>query len=49
VAHRLSTIAKADRIIVLKKGVIIEEGNHNELLDRRGEYFKFHQMQNNSL
>ncbi len=45
IAHRLSTIAKADRIIVLKKGEIVEEGDHSQLLERRGEYFKFHEMQ----
>lgn len=45
IAHRLSTIAKASRIIVLKKGEIIEEGDHAALLERKGEYYKFHQMQ----
>ncbi|MEO1939724.1 lipid A export permease/ATP-binding protein MsbA, partial [Candidatus Thioglobus sp.] len=38
IAHRLSTIQKADRIIVLKHGDIIEQGTHQELLDRNGEY-----------
>lgn len=32
IAHRLTTIMKADRIIVLKKGVIVEDGDHNSLL-----------------
>ncbi len=45
IAHRLSTISRADRIVVLKKGVIIEQGNHAQLLERQGEYFKFYQMQ----
>jgi len=45
IAHRLSTIAKADRIIVLRRGEIVEEGSHQQLLDSKGEYFKFHQMQ----
>jgi subfamily B ATP-binding cassette protein MsbA len=45
IAHRLSTIAKANRILVLKKGEIIEDGSHDELLDHKGEYFKFHQLQ----
>lgn len=45
VAHRLSTIAKATRILVLKKGQIVEEGSHQELLERQGEYYKFHQLQ----
>ena len=38
IAHRLSTIQKADRIIVLKRGDIIEQGSHQELLDYNGEY-----------
>ena len=38
VAHRLSTIKKADRIIVIDKGKIVEEGNHNDLLAKNGYY-----------
>lgn len=45
IAHRLSTIANADRILVLKKGEIVEDGNHSHLLEKKGEYYKFHQMQ----
>lgn len=40
IAHRLSTIRKLDRIIVLKDGKIIEDGTHEELLRRKGEYFE---------
>lgn len=40
VAHRLSTVKNADQIIVLKKGQIVEQGNHKELVDKKGEYFK---------
>lgn len=40
IAHRLSTIAKLDRIIVLDKGQIVEEGKHAELLQRGGIYAK---------
>lgn len=38
IAHRLSTVKAADRIIVLEKGRIIEEGTHDSLLDRGGHY-----------
>lgn len=38
IAHRLSTIKNADEIIVLKKGVIAERGNHNQLLQTNGVY-----------
>jgi ATP-binding cassette subfamily B protein len=40
VAHRLSTVRNADHIIVLDKGVIIEQGTHQELADSKGEYFE---------
>jgi len=45
IAHRLSTIQKADLIVVMKKGKIVEQGKHNELLDKKGEYFKLVTMQ----
>lgn len=45
IAHRLSTVFSADRILVLKKGRIIEQGNHEALLNLRGEYFNFFQLQ----
>lgn len=40
IAHRLSTVKNADKIIVLQKGIVVEEGNHNELVALRGEYYK---------
>jgi len=45
IAHRLSTIMNADRIIVMKKGRIIEEGNHNSLVRMNGEYKKLWNLQ----
>ncbi len=46
VAHRLSTVRNADRIIVLHRGRIIETGDHIELMKRKGFYYKLHQLQN---
>lgn len=45
VAHRLSTIQHADKIIVLQNGQIIETGNHQELLKKKGYYYKLYQLQ----
>ncbi len=45
VAHRLSTIQRADKIIVMHKGRVREIGNHQQLLSRRGIYWKLYQLQ----
>jgi subfamily B ATP-binding cassette protein MsbA len=45
IAHRLSTIAGADRIAVIVSGSIVEEGTHESLLSRQGEYEKLYRMQ----
>jgi len=45
IAHRLSTLRKADRLIVLDKGEIIEVGNHDELMALQGTYYKLYQTQ----
>ncbi|MNK49132.1 Lactococcin-G-processing and transport ATP-binding protein LagD [compost metagenome] len=40
IAHRLSTVMNADQIVVLDKGKIVEKGSHDELLERRGNYYE---------
>ena len=45
IAHRLSTIQDMDRILVLHKGQLRETGTHQELLARRGIYYKLYQLQ----
>ena len=49
IAHRLSTLASMDRILVFKKGQIIEDGSHDELLSNGGYYAKLWKMQTNGL
>lgn len=45
IAHRLSTIGYATRIVVIVDGEIVEEGSHDELFARQGDYWKLYQMQ----
>ena len=45
IAHRLSTIKNADLILVMKDGDIIEQGNHNELMEKDGFYAKLYNSQ----
>ena len=49
IAHRLSTLAKMDRILVLHEGKIVEEGSHEELLCKKGYYVKMWEMQTGAL
>lgn len=42
ITHRLRTVTKADRIYFLRKGRIVEEGSHSELMERRGEYYSMY-------
>ncbi|MDN3642156.1 ABC transporter ATP-binding protein [Lutimonas halocynthiae] len=45
IAHRLATIQKADKIIVMEDGVIVEQGTHSELLDKKGHYSNLYNIQ----
>ncbi len=45
IAHRLSTIREADRILVLYDGRIVEEGNHETLMKKKGLYYRLYQIQ----
>ncbi|MFN7524752.1 MAG: ATP-binding cassette domain-containing protein, partial [Aphanizomenon sp.] len=46
IAHRLSTIAKADKVVVLEQGKIVEQGPYQELLQQRGKFWQYYQIQN---
>lgn len=45
VAHRLSTVQKSDQIVVLQQGEVMEIGNHQELLNKKGFYYRLYQLQ----
>jgi ATP-binding cassette subfamily B protein len=45
IAHRLSTLQRADRLIVLDRGQVVEEGSHDELMARQGAYYNLYQAQ----
>jgi ATP-binding cassette subfamily B protein len=45
IAHRLSTIMRADKILVLYEGKVVEQGKHQELVERRGMYYELVQKQ----
>ena len=46
IAHRLSSIKNSDRILVLTQDGIVEEGNHETLIEKKGLYYNFYQMAN---
>ena len=45
IAHRLSTIRDSDLIVVMDRGRIVEEGTHNELLEKKGKYYQLYMTQ----
>jgi ATP-binding cassette, subfamily C, bacteriocin exporter len=45
IAHRLSTVLQADKIVVLHDGVVVEEGNHAELISIREQYYELWKQQ----
>jgi subfamily B ATP-binding cassette protein MsbA len=45
IAHRLATIKKADKIIVMEKGILVEQGTHKELLQQKGYYSRLYEIQ----
>jgi len=49
IAHRLSTVVDADNIVVLDKGVVVEQGRHDELIAKKGRYAKLWELQDNNL
>ena len=45
IAHRLSTIRDSELIVVMDRGRIVEEGTHNELLEKKGKYYELYMTQ----
>ncbi len=49
IAHRLSTLRNADRLLVIDKGKVVETGTHEDLIKLQGHYFKMLEKQRNAL
>jgi ATP-binding cassette subfamily B protein len=45
IAHRLSTLHRADRLVVLDRGQVVEEGNHDALMEKQGAYYRLYEAQ----
>jgi len=45
IAHRLSTVKSSNKILVVHKGLVVEEGSHNELIDKKGVYYDLYKLQ----
>lgn len=45
ISHRISTVKNADNIIVIDKGILVESGTHQQLIEKQGAYFELHKMQ----
>lgn len=45
IAHRLSTIQNVDKIVVMSNGLIVEEGTHEHLMERKGNYYQMYMTQ----
>ena len=45
IAHRLSTLQRADRLVVMEQGQLVEQGQHDELMQRQGVYWRLYEAQ----
>ena len=45
IAHRLSTLQRADRLVVMDQGQLVEQGLHHELMERQGVYYRLYEAQ----